>query len=111
MRTVNEISSQMPLLFGLNIVDAVEDPFVMARKLGELTNLNNWSMDRVTSGAYEGETKLWRLLCKMTFLKQWYNVRTPDAIKDSSDYWLLNNQKSMMFFWGGRPSSDSDEEE
>lgn len=111
MRTVNEISSQMPLLFGLNIVDAVEDPFVMARKLGDLTNLNNWSMDRVTSGAYEGETKLWRLLCKMTFLKQWYNVRTPDAIKDSSDYWLLNNQKSMMFFWGGRPSSGSDEEE
>lgn len=100
MRTINEIASQMPILMEQNIVDIVTDPFVVARKVKDFTNLDNYSLNKVTSGAYEGETKLWRLLAKQTFLKQWYNIKTPEDIKRASDWWLQTNRQSMMFFIG-----------
>ena len=109
MRTINEIASQMPFIFEANLVDAAEDPFVIARKTGELLNTSSWSLDKVTSGTYEGESKLWRTICKMTFLKQWYNVKTPEAIRKSSDWWLQNNSKSMMFFFWGRGKDEKAE--
>lgn len=111
MRTINEIASQMPGILELNIVDIINDPFVMARKLKDITNLDNYSMDKVTSGAYEGETKLWRLLSKQTFLKQWYNIKTPEDIKRASDWWLQTNRQSMMFFWGAdRRKNEGDDD-
>lgn len=111
MRTVNEIASQMPGIFEFNIIDAVEDPFVTARKVGDLLNFRNYSLDKVTSGTYEGESKLFRQIAKQTFIKQWYNIKTPDAIKDSFDWWLQTNNKSMMFFYGANKMMEPKEEE
>lgn len=104
MRVINEIASQMPGIFEHNMVDVINDPFVIGRKLADLVNFNNWSGDLVSSGTYEGETKRWRMFSKMTFLKQWYNVSTPKAIARSADWWLQTNQPSMMFFWGAERS-------
>ena len=100
MRVINEIASQMPGIFEHNMIDVINDPFVIGRKLADLANFNNWSGDLVSSGTYEGESKRWRMFSKMTFLKQWYNVSTPKAIARSADWWLQTNQPSMMFFWG-----------
>lgn len=111
MRTINEIASQMPGMMELNIVDIINDPFVMARKIKDLSNFQNYSLNKVTSGAYEGETKLFRLLAKMTFIKQWYNIKTAKDIERASDWWLQTNRQSMMFFWGanrGKDESDDD---
>ena len=102
-RTINEIASQMPFIMELNIVDIINDPFVMGRKLQDLSDFSNYSLDKVTSGAYAGDTKLYRLLAKMTFLKQWYNIRTPEDIARASRWWQQTNKKSMMFFIGARP--------
>lgn len=110
-RTVNEIASQMPFIMELNIVDIINDPFVMGRKLQDLSDFSNYSLDKVTSGAYAGDTKLYRLLAKMTFLKQWYNIRTPEDIARASRWWQQTNKKSMMFFIGARPKTEEDEEE
>lgn len=107
-RTVNEIASQMPLIMELNIVDIINDPFVMGRKLQDLSDFSNYSLDKVTSGAYAGDTKLYRLLAKMTFLKQWYNIRTPEDIARASRWWHQTNKKSMMFFIGARPRPAED---
>ena len=104
MRVINEIASQIPGIFEHNMVDVINDPFVIGRKLADLVNFNNWSGDLVSSGTYEGETKRWRMFSKMTFLKQWYNVSTPKAIARSADWWLQTNQPSMMFFWGAERS-------
>lgn len=108
-RTINEIASQMPIIFELNIIDTIEDPFVTARKLGEIFDFRNYSLDEVETGIYEGETKLWRLLAKQTFIKQWYSIKTPDAVKDVSDWWLQTNNKSMMLFWGATRTNDDEE--
>lgn len=104
MRVINEIASQIPGIFEHNMIDVINDPFVIGRKLADLANFNNWSGDLVSSGTYEGETKRWRMFSKMTFLKQWYNVSTPKAIARSADWWLQTNQPSMMFFWGAERS-------
>lgn len=100
----------MPVLMEMNVLDIINDPFVMARKMSDLTNLDNYSMDKVTSGAYEGDTKLWRLFSKMTFIKQWYGIKTPESIKMSSDWWIEKNQRSLMFFWGDERNPNKDED-
>ena len=110
LRTINEIASQMPVLMEMNVLDIISDPFVMTRKMIDLTNLDNYSMDKVTSGAYEGDTKLWRLFSKMTFIKQWYGIKTPESIKMSSDWWIEKNQRSLMFFWGDERNPNKDED-
>ena len=110
LRTINEIASQMPVLMEMNVLDIINDPFVMARKMSDLTNLDNYSMDKVTSGAYEGDAKLWRLFSKMTFIKQWYGIKTPESIKMSSDWWIEKNQRSLMFFWGDERNPNKDED-
>lgn len=105
-RTINEIASQMPLIMEMNVVDIINDPFVMGRKLSDLADLSNYSLNKVTSGAYEGDTKLFRLLAKMTFLKQWYNISTPKDIARASRWWQQTNKKSMMFFIGAGTKRD-----
>lgn len=111
LRTVNELASQMPGIFALNIVDAVEEPFVSVRKAGELLNFDNYSLDKVDTGIYKGETKLWRLLAKQTFIKQWYNIKTPESIKQTMDWWIQTNNKSMMLFRGANRSGSGEDDE
>ena len=109
-RSINEIASQMPFIMELNVVDIINDPFVMGRKLKDLTDFRNYSLNKVTSGAYEGDTKLFRTLSKMTFIKQWYNIKTPEDIARASRWWQQTNNKSMMFFIGARPESEGDDD-
>ena len=100
----------MPFIMELNVVDIINDPFVMGRKLKDLTDFRNYSLNKVTSGAYEGDTKLFRTLSKMTFIKQWYNIKTPEDIARASRWWQQTNNKSMMFFIGARPESEGDDD-
>lgn len=109
-RTINEIASQMPFIMELNVVDIINDPFVMGRKLKDLTDLRNYSLDKVTSGTYKGESKLFRQLAKQTFIKQWYNIKTPEDVARAYNWWQQTNNKSMMFFIGATPDSEGDDD-
>lgn len=111
LRVINETASQMPLIYEMSIVDAIQDPFVSARKLSDMINRSNYSLDEVSSGNYKGESKLFRHFSRMTFLKQWYNIRTADAIRQTSEWWLQSNEKVMSLFWGGKRQSRKDDEE
>lgn len=98
-RTVNEILSQMPIWFELNIVDILSDPFVMMRKMKDLTDIRNWDpFTTVKSGTYKGESYAFRLLAKQSFIKQWYSIRTAQDVKRSKDWWKQNNRRSLMIF-------------
>ena len=98
-RTINEILSQMPFFFFLNVIDMLSDPFVMMRKLKDLTDIRNWDpFSTVQSGTYKGESYAFRLLAKQTFIKQWYNVKTAEDVKRTHDWWKQNNRRSLMIF-------------
>lgn len=107
-RTINEIASQMPVLMELNAVDVINDPFVMARKLKDITNFDNYSLNKVTTGAYQGEAKLFRTFAKQTFIKQWYSIKTPEDVKRTFDWWLQTNNTSMMFFLGANRKKEDE---
>lgn len=111
MRTINEISSQMPIFMESNVVDIITDPFVMARKFKDFSNLDNYSLDEVTSGSYAGESKLFRLFAKQSFIKQWYSMKTVEDVRRTSDWWLQTNRQSMMFFWGATRDKNGDTED
>lgn len=106
LRSVNEMYSQLPVLLEINAVDSLYSPFPVMAKLRDLVMIKNWSLDEVQSGTYEGETKLWRLFAKQTFIKQWYAMKSAESIKATRKGWLLNNP--TMFFT--KPSKDEDEE-
>ena len=100
----------MPFIMELNVVDIINDPFVMGRKLKDLTDLRNYSLDKVTSGTYKGESKLFRQLAKQTFIKQWYNIKTPEDVARAYNWLQQTNNKSMMFFIGATPDSEGDDD-
>lgn len=110
-RTINEIASQTSPFMELNAIDMLQDPLVTARKLGDLTDPRNWDpFATVQTGVYKGESKLWRLLMKLSFGKQWYNIKTARDIKQTSDYRLMTNGMTMGFFLGGRDKDESGED-
>lgn len=110
-RTINEIASQTSPFMELNAIDMLQDPLVTARKLGDLTDPRNWDpFATVQTGVYKGESKLWRLLMKFSFGKQWYNIKTARDIKQTSDYRLMTNGMTMGFFLGGRDKDESGED-
>lgn len=110
-RTINEIASQTSPFMELNAIDMLQDPLVTARKLGDLTDPRNWDpFATVQTGVYKGESKLWRLLMKLSFGKQWYNIKTARDIEQTSDYWLMTNGMTMGFFLGGRDKDESGED-
>lgn len=106
LRTINEMYSQLPVLMEVNAVETLYNPFPLMAKMRDLVTLRNWSFDEVQSGTYKGETKLWRLFAKQTFLKQWYAMKSDESIKATRRGWLLNNP--TMFF--DRPKKDENEE-
>lgn len=105
LRTVNEEYSQLPGLLEINAIESLYNPFPVMAKLRDLVMAKNWSLDEVQSGTYEGETKLWRLFAKQTFLKQWYAMKSAESVKATKKGWLLNNP--VMFFT--KPSDDEDD--
>lgn len=96
LRTVNEVYSQLPMLMEVSAVETLYNPFPVMAKLRDLVIAKNWSLDEVQSGTYKGESKLWRLFAKQTFLKQWYAMRSAESIEATKKGWLLNNP--IMFF-------------
>lgn len=97
LRTINEIYSQSPGMFEWNAVDITHRPFVVADKLQELLTFSNWSLDEVQSGVYKGESKLYRLLMRQTFGKQWYTMNTAENVKYTSDSWRFYNSQTMIW--------------
>lgn len=96
IRTVNEMYSQLPGLLEINAVDTMYNPFPVMSKLRDLVMPKNWSFDEVQSGSYKGESKIWRLFAKQTFIKQWYSMKSAEDIDRTMKGWLLNNP--IMFF-------------
>lgn len=110
-RVINEMASQITPFMELNAVDMVQDPLVTARKLGDLVDIRNWDpFSTVQTGVYKGESKLMRQLMKFSFGKQWYNIKSARDIKQTSDYWLMTNNMTAMFFFGGQGDTDTDSE-
>lgn len=107
IRSVNEMYSQLPFLLEINAVDTMYNPFPVMQKLRDIVMPKNWSLDEVSSGSYEGETKLWRLFCRQTFLKQWYSMKSAEDVERTKKGWLLNNP--IMFF--KKKSNDEGENE
>lgn len=107
LRTVNEVLSQTNPFLEMNIIDMLQSPVVNARKLSDIISFSNWSNDAVENGIYAGETKYWRNLMKLSFGKQWYTIRTPESIRISSNYWLLNNKFSMFYLFPDMFSGDN----
>lgn len=105
IRSVNEMYSQLPMLLEINAVDTMYNPFPVMAKLRDLVMPKNWSFDEVKSGSYEGETKLWRLFAKQTWLKQWYSMKSAEDIDRTMKGWLLNNP--IMFL---KKPKDNEEE-
>lgn len=110
-RFINEMASQVSPFMEANAVDMLEDPLVTARKFGDLVDIRNWDpFSEVKTGVYKGESKLWRQLMKFSFGKQWYNIKTARDIKQTSDYWLMTNSMTSLFFFGGNKRKDEEED-
>lgn len=102
MRSINEVSSMMAVPYMATLVDTVNDPFVNARNLQDMLVPSNYSLERVTSGAYKGETKLFRTLAKQTFLKQWYTYKTAEDVHRAMEWWRQTNSHVMWMYGAGR---------
>lgn len=107
IRSVNEMYSQLPFLLEINAVDTMCNPFPVMAKLRDLVVPKNWSLDEIESGSYKGETKLWRLFAKQTFIKQWYSMKSAEDVDRTMKGWILNNP--IMFFGGKSGDDDLDE--
>ena len=106
LRTINEVSSNVPLFYMFGMADIINDPFPMGRKLLDLVTFSNYSLDKVETGVYEGETKLWRLLAKQTFLKQLYSNRTAEDVRQTMQWWLQTNTPVMWWYGAWRRNDD-----
>lgn len=110
-RLISEVLSQMPFFFEMSAIDAFADPFVLVRKFIDLVDVRNYSFDRVKTGTYEGESKIFRMLAKQTFIKQWYTVKEAEDIKRASDWYVQTNGRSFgIFSWLYKAMFGEDEE-
>lgn len=87
--------------------EILETPLVGASVLAEALKLSNYSTDEVSSGAYKGHSKLFKLLAKNTFARHYFDTRY--GIKDKSDYYRLKNEWTLPFL--GKLSAKELEEE
>ena len=92
-RTTNEVGSvQAPTgVFGL--VETVQTPFVALNSVKQIMDVKGFSLEEVESGAYEGHTKLFRKLSKITFLKHYFGMR---GVKQKSDFYRLINSETLF---------------
>lgn len=107
LRAINEVSSNIPVFYMFGMADIINDPFPMGRKLLDLVTPSNYSLDKVETGVYEGETKLWRLLAKQTFIKQLYSNRTAEDVRQTMQWWLQTNTP-VMWWYGARRKNDDE---
>lgn len=96
LRTINEMFSIQEPFLSMNILEALDSPFVAVRQLKDLTTLSNYSFEEVGSGNYEGSTKIWRLIAKQTMLRHFYNIKSAENLKRSIDYWRILNRNTMF---------------
>lgn len=103
LRTINEMYSQLPIMIEKEGIEMLQSPFVMARKLGELTTLSNYDFwSEIESGPYKGESRLWSLLMKQTWGKQYYQLKSTEDIKRTSDYFRLMNNSTLFLGQKGK---------
>lgn len=74
--------------------DVVEAPFVAVNSMKELLKPSNYSFDEVGTGAYEGHSKLYKLIAKQTFARHFYD--TAYGVTQKSDFFRLNNEWTLM---------------
>lgn len=81
VRTSSELgTSSFPLNLGA-ANDIVEKPFMAVNTWNSLTDWSSYSLDEVESGAYEGDSKLYQKLVKLTMLKHWYQMQDISSVK------------------------------
>ena len=92
-KTTNEVGSvQAPTgIFGL--VDTVQTPFVALNSVKQIMDVKGFSLEEVESGAYEGHSKLYKKLAKITWLKHFYGML---GVKKKSDFYRLINSETLF---------------
>ena len=93
-RYMNEMIGQMGLPMIPGMIDTIQEPFVVARKVGDLLNLPAWT-GTVESGIYEGYPGWVRQLMRLTWGKQLFNYMTPEDVRQTYEYWRINNKMTV----------------
>lgn len=74
--------------------DVIEAPFVAVNSMKELMKPSNYSFEEVNRGAYEGHSKLFKLIAKQTFARHYFD--TAYGVTQKSDFFRLNNEWTLM---------------
>lgn len=93
-RYMNEMVGQGGVAMIPGMVDAFQEPFVIARKIGDIMNIPAW-VGTVDSGVYKGYPAWVRQVMKLTWGKQLFNYMTPADIRQTYEYWYLMNKMTM----------------
>ena len=86
--------------------DVIEAPFVAVNSMKELMKPSNYSFSEVDRGAYEGHSKLFKLIAKQTFARHYFD--TVYGVNQKSDFFRLNNEWTL---WGMGKISKKEKEE
>lgn len=86
--------------------DVIEAPFVAVNSMKEILKPSNYSFDEVERGAYEGHSKLFKLIAKQTFARHYFD--TAHGVTQKSDFFRLNNEWTL---WGMDKQSKKEKEE
>jgi hypothetical protein len=105
LRTINETTNQMPLFLEYNFRQMLENPVVVGNKITSLIDPDNYSLQRIRSGKYAGETRLWRMLMDISAGKQYYNTRSPQAVRRAADSYIFYNRPVFGTYDLATPSS------
>lgn len=102
LRTINEMFSQTPIFMEANITDMIQNPVVMSRKYTDLVTLgfmifNGTALDEIQTGAYKGETQLYRRMISQTFLKQWYQINNPENVNRTARSYAMYNNNTLIW--------------
>lgn len=103
-RTVAEQgNSQLPM-GAFEFIDTVKEPFMIFSAISDIKE--DFSLDKVKSGRYEGKPKILRALIKQTPVKQWYQI---NDMKATSDEYRRRN--ASVLHYAQKPKKDEESEE
>jgi len=92
-RTVNEAGSNQAVPGMKGLLDVVESPFIAISSLRTLTTGSNYSLDKVKSGVFKDDSKLYKTLIKQTYIRHFYQL---GDIKKTSDYYRHLNSETLI---------------
>ncbi|MCA9748414.1 MAG: hypothetical protein KC414_04865, partial [Romboutsia sp.] len=92
-RTANEYISVQPPTGTYGLKDILETPFVAMGTIDNIMNQKDFSFEEVKSGAYEGHSRLYKKLAKLTWARHYYQLKN---IKQTSDYYRLLQNETLF---------------